>query len=87
MHNFDIIKDMGFVGEIAARVKEYGLGDTTRYLSSIYINNLEIPLILINTFLTLFVPALVLRLYLKKLGWDGELDGNKNFVAKIYSNG
>lgn len=41
-HNFDVIKDMGFVGEIAARVKEYGLGDTTRYLSSIYINNLEI---------------------------------------------
>jgi hypothetical protein len=41
-NNFEIIRDMGFVGEIANRVKEYGLGDTTRYLSSIYINNLEI---------------------------------------------
>lgn len=41
-NNFDIIKEMGFDGEVAVRVKEYGLGDTTRYLSSIYINNLEI---------------------------------------------
>ena len=60
-------------------IARYIMSSATNYC---YINNLEIPLILINTFLTLFVPALVLRLYLKKLGWDGELDGNKNFVAK-----
>lgn len=41
-HNFDNIRDMGFIGSDADNVKEYGLGDTTRYLSSIYINNLEI---------------------------------------------
>lgn len=42
VNNFDSVSDMGFVGELANRIKEYGLGDTTRYLSSIYINNLEI---------------------------------------------
>lgn len=41
-HNFDVIRDMGFIGSEADNVEEYGLGDTTRYLSSIYINNLEI---------------------------------------------
>lgn len=41
-NNFEVIEEMGFVGEVANRVKKYGLGDTTRYLSAIYINNLEI---------------------------------------------
>lgn len=41
-NNFDTVSDMGFVGELANSVKKYGLGDTMRYFSSFYVNNLEV---------------------------------------------
>ena len=39
--NFDIVKDMGMGSELASQTEKYGLGDTTRYFSAMYINNLE----------------------------------------------
>lgn len=40
--NFEIVKSMGFGDELASQIEKYGLGDTTRYFSAMYINNLEI---------------------------------------------
>ena len=41
-HNFDAVAAMGFVGELANWVRLYGIEDKMKYLSSFYVNNLEV---------------------------------------------